>query len=286
MLNAGASLICESIMRWLVAGVAVLPFLATAATASEACAPGPRSTHGVAHVIDGETLLLDNGQEVRLIGALAPGADSLSSDTNDGPPARDALEALGALVAGRAVALPNEGRRYDRYGRLLVQAYIGTDAGAVWIQERLIRDGHARAYALPGNAACLAALINAESEARIARRGLWRREDYGVRSANDIGGLLGLTGRFALVEGRVAQVSQAQRTTYINFGIDWRRDFTASIASAIVVRSDDGARRLQALAGKAIRVRGWIERRNGPMIVLGSLDEIEVLGEAGEMPPK
>ncbi len=32
---------------------------------------------------------------------------------------------------------------------------------------------------------------------------------------------------------------------------------------------------VSGLAGKRVRVRGWIERRNGPMIVLGSLDEIK-----------
>ena len=86
-----------------------------------------------------------------------------------------------------------------------------------------------------------------------------------------------MRGAFVLVEGRVAQATRAQRTVYINFGTDWRRDFTASLAGAVIDRVPDGAARLEALAGKRIRVRGWIERRNGPMIALSSLDEIEIL---------
>lgn len=266
-------------MRGLAAVVAVLSVLATAAAASEACAPATGGTQGVARVADGETLLLDSGQEVRLIGALAPKADGLSAEGGDWPPAREAHRALEALVADRAVTLRTDGQQRDRYGRLLAQVTVGDGAGAIWLQDRLIRDGHARAYALPGNTACLGALLAAEAEARAARRGLWRRETYRVRSADDVDGLFKLTGRFAIVEGRVAQVARAQRTTYINFGADWRRDFTASLASAIVARSDGGEARIRGLAGKTVRVRGWIERRNGPMIVLSSLDEIEVLDD-------
>lgn len=274
----------------LAVGAAALACLAAAAaSASEACAPPETgTTHGVARVIDGETLLLDSGEDVRLIGALAPKPDAQPVETQDvrprdWPPARDALAALEALVADRSVTLRTEGRQRDRYGRALAQVYVGRagpDRTGVWVQESLIRNGHARAYALPGNAGCLSALLKMEAEARAAKRGLWQRETYRVRSAGEVDALLRLTGRFTLVEGRVAQVTRAQRTTYINFGADWRHDFTASLASAIIEQGDDGAKRVAALAGRSVRVRGWIERRNGPMIVLSSLDEIEVLDTA------
>ncbi len=77
-------------------GVALLSgLMATASMASDSCAPEAGSTHGVIQVIDGETLVLDDGQEVRLIGALAPKPDALSADTHDWPPTRDAARALG-----------------------------------------------------------------------------------------------------------------------------------------------------------------------------------------------
>jgi hypothetical protein len=126
----------------------------------------------------------------------------------------------------------------------------------------------------------------AEQEARAAQRGVWSREAYRVRAADDAEALLKLVGRFALVEGRVAEVSRGQRTTYLNFGADWRNDFTASLASAVLARSADGATLVTGLAGKRVRVRGWIERRNGPMIVLGSLDAIEVLDEQAADTPR
>lgn len=279
----------------LAAGAAVLASVATAAPASETCAPKAGATHGVVRVIDGETLLLDSGEEVRLIGALAPKPDTFSAEPRDAhrrdvhgrdwPPAQDAVAALEALVSDRSVTLRYEGQQRDRYGRALAQVYVGgaEPEAAVWAQEMLIRNGHARAYALPGNSGCLSALLKAEAAARAAKHGLWQRETYRVRSAGDVDTLLRQTGRFTLVEGRVAQVTRAQRTTYINFGADWRHDFTASLATAVIERDDADTKRVAALAGRSVRVRGWIERRNGPMIVLGSLDEIEVLAGPDEI---
>jgi endonuclease YncB( thermonuclease family) len=242
-------------------------------------------------VIDGETVVLDDGQEMRLIGALAPKPDALSAGANEWPPAREAARALETLVADRSIRLRFDGRKRDRYGRVLAQAYVvprgaAGEGGGVWIQERLVRDGHARAYALPGNSGCLRALMAAEQEARDAQRGVWSREIYRVRAADDAEALLRLAGRFALVEGRVAEVWRGQRTTYLNFGTDWRHDFTASLASAALARSADGAAFVSGLTGKRVRVRGWIERRNGPMIVLGSLDAIEVLDERAADAPQ
>lgn len=244
------------------------------------CAPDSGGTHDVARVIDGETLLLDDGREVRLMGSLKPGSRDPSTTSRDKTLAEQASQALAALVADRAITLRYEGRRRDRYGRVLAQVYVGDGSEAVWVQERLIGDGLARAYALPGNAGCITALMAAESAARAAGRGLWGISSYGVHAAEDVRRLLSLGGQFTLVEGRVASVTRAQRITYLNFGADWRRDFTASIANAVVDRSAGGAEALAKLNGRRVRVRGWIERRNGPMIVLNSPDEIETVDDA------
>lgn len=264
--------------------VAYLGLISSVAVASERCAPEAGTSHEAIRVLDGETVVIDDGREVRLIGALAPKPDTLLTAPDDWPPAREAARALEAMVLNRTVSLRYDGRRRDRYGRALAQLYVTGQNGTDWIQRALISQGHARAYALPGNTSCLGELVAAEAEARGASRGIWSREAYRSRAAADVDGLLKLTGRFVLVEGQVTQVTRVQKTTYINFGTDWRGDFTASIANAIADRGEGGAARLTALAGQQIRVRGWIERRNGPMIWLTSMEEIEKIGAPIEPP--
>ena len=247
------------------------------ASASESCAPDLGTTHEVTRVIDGETVELDDGRQVRLIGAMAPRPSSLTVDADTWPPAREASRAAEALLLNRMVTLRYEGRRRDRYGRILAQLYVKTGGTEAWVQHHLVGEGYARAYALPGNAACVRELMQAEDDARSARRGLWSSGTFRVFAASDEDALLRLVGRFVVVEGRVASVTRTRRFTYLNFGSDWREDFTVSLATRIVDRVEGGAERLTALEGRTIRARGWIERRNGPAIEVGGFEEIEIL---------
>ena len=88
----------------------------------------------------------------------------------------------------------------------------------------------------------------------------------------------------APVLGVVAAVGEGKSRLYLNFAKDWRSDFTIAVA-----RKDSDALRaeglnLKSLAGKRLRVRGWVEWRNGPMIEVTHLGQIEVLGGA-DAPP-
>jgi len=267
----------------LVGGISALWWIATLTAipaAPPSCPLERGERHDVGRVVDGETLLLDDGRQARLIGALAAPAQ--------GAETRRMLE---ALIGSGPVELGYEGRRQDRYGRVLAQVFAlggtGTDRN-VWLQEALVRAGQARAYSLPGNGACLRDLLAAEDEARRAKRGLWARDTHRVRAASETASLLALAGQFAIVEGRIADVGRSARTIYLNFGSDWRRDFTASLGIARKASArpagggDEDGERAQRLAGHTVRVRGWIERRNGPLIALGSLDEVEVLDGSPE----
>jgi micrococcal nuclease len=68
---------------------------------------------------------------------------------------------------------------------------------------------------------------------------------------------------------------------YLNFGEDWHTDFTVEIE-----RKDKGAFVAAgldlglALAGMHMRVRGWIEWLNGPMIHTTHPKQIELLPPA------
>ena len=73
------------------------------------------------------------------------------------------------------------------------------------------------------------------------------------------------TGQFMVVEGKVLDVYQSRNNTYLNFGSDWKTDFTVRVRnSEKSFKSFD----LDSLANKKIRVRGYVSSYNGPSLTL------------------
>lgn len=136
----------------------------------------------------------------------------------------------------------------------------------IWLQEELVSEGLARVYSLSDNRACIGALLAREREARAKHLGVWGSSAYRIESADNVERLCRLTQSFQLVEGKVAKVGEGGGRIYLNFADDWRSDFTISIERKDVQAFAASGIDLKGLAGKHVRVRGWIEWRNGPMV--------------------
>lgn len=242
----------------------------------------------VTGIIDGETLRLDDRREVKLIGALAPRAPDATDATDgrsDWPPEVEARATLERLALGRSARLGFAGPRHDRYGRLLAHVVLVADeGGSIWLQGAMLASGHARAYGIPGSYACSDALLAAEAAARHRRSGLWSTDAYRPRSALRTRELLHLAGSYQLVEGRVQSATRVKERLYVNFGRDWRQDFSLSVAPELARANPAWAAGLLMLAGRRVRARGWITRRNGPMIEIDDASQLEVL-DAPPAPP-
>lgn len=244
------------------------------------------ATHVVVSVPDSETLVLDDGTTVRLIGALAPRPPGGTDVTAHWPPEGEATAVLDRLATGRTVSLARVQQGVDRYGRVLAHVFaVSPEGGATWLQGEMLAGGHARAYALPGLATCLDALVSAERQARRAQTGLWSSPVYAPHPADETGALVRLVNTFQLVEGRVRRVARARGRVYLNFGDNWRHDFTVSIGPEVLRAHRNWSRRLSALEGRRIISRGWITLRNGPMIELTDPDEIEIVHDENEAKP-
>jgi len=245
--------------------------------------PGPTRT--VTRILDGETMVLDDGTELRLIGALAPRAIDADAEAGAWPPESAATEALRTLVRGKSVALGFAGERTDRYGRIQAHAFLVEGDARRWLQGELTERGFARAYAPSGNRVCSAELLALERAAREARRGLWADAAYQVRPADKPAELLRYRSTFQVVEGRIVRVSQTRDTIYLNFDRDWRRGFSASL------RRDDsdllGAyeRNPKGLEGSTVRVRGWIGERGGMPVIDLSVGGLLEIASGSDTPP-
>jgi endonuclease YncB( thermonuclease family) len=231
----------------------------------------------VVEVVDGDTVVLDReigrSGQVRLVGIEAPKPPLGRSPSRPWPPADAAKATLEQLVAGKQVTLFYDDARIDRYGRL--RAHLYRDDG-LWVQGEMLRRGMARVHTYPDNRALAAEMLALEREARAARRGLWRDPFYVVRTPEQAADLVD---SFQIVEGRVLNTARVKSRVYLNFGDDWRTDFTVSLPTKLLPAFDEAGIDPLALKGKVIRVRGWLTAYNGPMIDLTHPEQIEVVGE-------
>ncbi|WP_236893901.1 thermonuclease family protein [Devosia sp. SL43] len=258
--------------------LATLAALSAVSTAALACADLRMVPGGtVVQVTDGDTLVLDSGLVVRLIGMQAPKLPLGREGFPTWPLAPEAKAALEALALNKTVQLGYGGAEIDRYERALAHVFVATPEGDVWAQQAMVARGLARVYSFPDNRACLDLLFAAEGRARLSGLGIWRDPYYSVRAANAPGDLLARAGQYELVEGRVLLAEQGGGRVYLNFGRFWKEDFTAVIeAPALRVFAEAGIDPL-VLEGALVRVRGWVDDRDGPRIEVTHPEQIEVL---------
>jgi endonuclease YncB( thermonuclease family) len=256
--------------------VVLLGCLPLAATACEGLREGPRGV--VRSVVDGDTVILDSGLSVRLIGTQAPKLPLGRAGFPTWPLADTAKAALEAVALGRSVRLRYGGEQRDRYGRALAHLYVeAADGGLVWAQQAMIEAGLARVYSFPDNRACVAALLDAEGHARASRLGIWGDPYYTVRRADRPEALAERTGQYELIEGRVLAAGDSRGRVFLNFGRVWKEDVTVVIEerAARLFRSE-GVEPL-AFEGALLRVRGWVDQLDGPRIAVTHPEQIEVL---------
>ena len=122
----------------------------------------------VARVVDGDTLLLEGGARVRLLGVDTPETKHPSRPVE--PLGLEAAEFVRRQVEGRDVTLRFDRERRDAYQRILAYVYVDDRL----LNEELIRAGYSRAEThFPYSEQMKRRFREAEADARDARRGGW-----------------------------------------------------------------------------------------------------------------
>lgn len=240
--------------------------LALAPAAAEALrSEGPAA---VAEVLAGDLLRLSDGRTVRLAGIRVPAAEPERAGAL--PIAQQARAELIRLLDGATLRLDPAEAAHDRYGRLV--AHLERSDG-LWLQGALLEQGLAHVQTRPGEAARAGEMLALEQAARAAERGLWAEPAFMPR---DAGALRDSTGRFRIVRGRVLRVAPTESHLYLNFGADWRVDFTVRVRRAELDGAFAGAD-LAGLAGRLVEVRGVVLEAGGPLIELSHPEQMQVL---------
>ncbi len=228
-------------------------------------------TSRVINVIDGDTLTLENGREVRLVGLQAPKIALGRKNFKDWPLGPEAKDTLSDLTLNKHVSLFYGGETMDRYGRLLAHLFL---EDGTWVQGEMLKRGMARVYSFADNRSVVEEMLALEQDAYRAKRGIWKLEYYQIRPQQESGRY---TNSFQIISGTVYEVATVRGNTYLNFGEDYKTDFTIVVPTRVKRMFDQMDINLSDLAGKNIIVRGWLKYYNGPSIDLTHPEQLVII---------
>jgi endonuclease YncB( thermonuclease family) len=202
----------------------------------------------VVYVYDGDTIKLQDGRRVRLIGINTPelGRDGKPNEALASK-ARDTLQQI--LDSGnRTVLLQYDSEQHDHYGRLLAHVFLESGDNVV---VQLLQKGMAAALVVPPNTWGLQCYQQLENDARIDRVGLWQLDSYQPRDSTT---LTADSRGFTIVRGRVTAVRQTKHSTRV----DLQGLLTLHIDNRDRINFPEHMP--ESLNGKEVEVRGWIRQ--------------------------
>lgn len=143
-----------------------------------------RKVYRVTHVIDGDTLVLNTREHVRLIGIDAPEIQQNAKFERDLQRRhlgrKEALEMgrkshrfVKDLVEGKQVRLEFDVKKYDDYHRILAYVYL---LNGQFVNAQIVKAGYAYAYKIKPDLRYASLFNQLYNEACQYHRGLWKKE--------------------------------------------------------------------------------------------------------------
>lgn len=135
----------------------------------------------VTRVVDGDTLVLENKERVRLIGIDTPEiheSNKLNRDAQRSGQDIATIKQLGQrsyeftknLVEGKRVRLEFDVERFDKYKRILAYVYL---LDGTFLNAAIVEQGYASLLTYPPNVKYADLFLKLYAEARKNQRGLW-----------------------------------------------------------------------------------------------------------------
>jgi endonuclease YncB( thermonuclease family) len=127
----------------------------------------------VRKVVDGDTLLLEGGDRIRLIGINTPEVKSRYSQSQPG--GEVARDWLVRTLRNPTVWLQYDAQQFDKYDRRLAHVFL--ESGQ-YLNALLLEQGLAMLTLIPPNLLYADVLIQAQHSAEQKKRGIWQMPDY------------------------------------------------------------------------------------------------------------
>ena len=120
-------------------------------------------------VIDGDTVVLVDGQKIRYIGINAP---EIAHDDHDAEPFGEVSKRFNALLVNRKkVRLEFDKERFDRYHRLLAYVFLENDS---FVNAEILSNGYAYLLKHRPNVKYDSILLQSQRAAMSAKKGIWQ----------------------------------------------------------------------------------------------------------------
>lgn len=203
----------------------------------------------VSYVHDGDTVKLEDGRKIRLIGINAP---EVAHDEHPAEAfaltARDLLRTLLSKHENR-VNLVHGQEAQDHYQRTLAHLFLpdGTN-----LQAQLLASGLVSAITIPPNSHFSGCYQQAEKRALCAQQGLWSGKISSLADLDD-----SATGFRVLKAGLVSMQSSSK-----GLWLTLEHGLSLRIAHQHLALFD--MPKLQSLIGKSVLIRGWLQTKNNP----------------------
>lgn len=149
-----------------------LPPVSTGSATATAGVEGERAL--VTKVVDGDTIVVNSGTTVRLIGIDTP--ETVDPRRPVGCFGKEASNKVKELLTGKEVILQKDVSETDKYKRLLRYVFLPLPEGrTLFANDYLVREGFAKALTYPPDVKYNEQFRRAEREAKESNRGLWGR---------------------------------------------------------------------------------------------------------------
>lgn len=202
----------------------------------------------VAHIYDGDTLRLDDGRRIRVLGINSPETGGEHSRAEPlGAEAKRLAQAF--FRSDKKVQLVFDQQKRDRYGRYLAHVY---DAKGRSLAAHLLAEGLAFHILVPPNATSAECLRQQESKARFADKGVWRENYWRARN---VAGLSLKDNGFLRVRGRVTKITEGR-----DVWLELDGPLVLKIAASDKSRFD--RHQWRDWRGKTLEVTGWVVNRS------------------------
>jgi endonuclease YncB( thermonuclease family) len=205
----------------------------------------PSNAYKIKKIVDGDTLWLENGQKIRLLGINTPEISRRDKIAEAGGVA--AKKWLIKKLSNRRVKLVYDVEKKDAYNRTL--AYIFSDQGEN-INVKLVEKGLATLNIYPPNLKYLTVLIQAQRQARRKKLGIWGLKAYAPKKVNKFNS--SQHKGWQRITGRIARLKRARKYDYLYL--------TPTFSIKIAKASEDLFMNLEGYVGKKVEIHGWVRK--------------------------